>query len=260
MSNAVSARGGDVNYDTTGGGYASLRRPDPRIAAQAHHLLGDARTVINVGAGAGSYEPQDRYVVAVEPFATMRSQRPRHLAPALRASAESLPFDDGVFDAAMAMLTIHQWPDKAAGLREVRRVTRGPIVVLYFDVDEFKRFWLIDYIPELGEADRSRFGSLHEFRALLAPISSRVDVHEVPIAIDCTDGFTEAYYARPERFLDPAVRAAQSAWNFVPTEVTERFVARLREDLASGAWDAKYAAWRTKPIFHGALRPVVAQG
>lgn len=258
MTSAVSARGGDVNYDQTGAGYSKLRQPDPRIAAQVHRALGDARTVVNVGAGAGSYEPTDRYVVAVEPFAAMRAQRPRGLAPAVRASADAIPFDDGAFDAAMAMLTIHQWPDKLAGLRELRRITRGPIVILYFDVDAFKRYWLINYIPELDAADRLRFGTIAEFSTMLAPFSSRVEVQEVPIPIDCTDGFTEAYYARPERFLDPAVRAAQSAWNFVAPEAAARCVATLAADLASGSWDARFGAWRTTPEFRGALRLIIA--
>jgi len=258
MTTAAPTRGGDVNYDQTGAGYAKLRQPDPRIAAQIHRALGDARTIINVGAGTGSYEPVDRFVVPVEPFATMRAQRPRHLAPAVRASADALPFDDGAFDAAMAVLTIHQWPDKVAGLRELRRVTRGPIVIVYFDVDEYKRFWLSEYLPELDAPDRLRFGTIPEFLALLAPFSSRVEVHEIPIPIDCTDGFTEAYYARPERFLDPAVRAAQSAWNFVPPEAAARCVATLASDLASGVWDARFGAFRTAAQFHGALRLIVA--
>ncbi|MDX2118998.1 MAG: methyltransferase domain-containing protein [Planctomycetota bacterium] len=259
MAQTAPVRGGDVDYDRTGGGYAALRRPDPRIAALIWRALGDSRRVINVGAGAGSYEPTDRLVVPVEPSATMRGQRPRGLAPAVRAWAEALPFDDGAFDAAMAILTVHQWADKAAGLREVRRVTRGPIVVMCFDPDEFKRYWLIDYVPELDEADRRRSGTIAEMKALLAPISSTVEVIEVPIAIDCTDGFTEAYYARPERLLEASVRGAQSVWGFVPPGTEERFVARLSADLASGAWDAKYGAWRTRPEFVGALRLVVAR-
>lgn len=251
--------GGDVDYDRTGHGYAAMRRPDPRLAARVADALGDAARVINVGAGAGSYEPEDRVVVPVEPSATMRAQRPRHLAPAVRAWAEDLPFDDGAFDAAMAILTLHQWSDKPRGLRELRRVTRGPIVLMVFDPDEFRRFWLMDYAPELDAADRRRMGTLAELRALLAPVSSQVEVREVPIPIDCTDGFTEAYYARPERFLEREVRAAQSVWNFVPPGTAERFVARLGADLSSGAWDARFGDWRTRPEFVGALRIVIAQ-
>ncbi len=253
---------GDVNYDALGHGYSNLRKPDPRIAAQIHAALGPPttnRTIINVGAGAGSYEPTDRYVVPIEPFATMRAQRPKHLAPAVRATAENLPFDDNSFDAALASLTIHQWPDKAKGLAELRRVTRGPIVIMTFDVDEFRRFWLMDYAPELDAGDRARMGTMDELRTLLAPHTSRVRVEEVPIPIDCTDGFTEAYYARPERLTDPRVRAAQSVWKFIAPGVEARFEHQLRADLASGAWDRKYAHFRAMSVFQGALRLVVGE-
>lgn len=253
---------GDVNYDVHGHDYANLRKPDPRIAAQILAALGPPstnRTMINVGAGAGSYEPTDRYVVPVEPFATMRAQRPKHLAPAVRATAENLPFDDNAFDAALASLTIHQWPDKAKGLAELRRVTRGPIVIMTFDVDEFRRYWLMDYAPELDAGDRARMGTIDELSALLAPHCSSVRIEEVPIPIDCTDGFTEAYYARPERMTDPRVRAAQSVWKFIAPGVEARFEQHLKADLASGAWDKKYAHFRTMPVFHGALRLVVGE-
>jgi len=253
---------GDVNYDALGHDYSNLRKPDPRISAQIHAALGPSsinRTIINVGAGAGSYEPTDRYVVPIEPFATMRAQRPKHLAPAVRATAENLPFDDNAFDAALASLTIHQWPDKAKGLAELRRVTRGPIVIMTFDVDEFHRFWLMNYAPELDAGDRARMGTIDELRALLAPHTSSVRIEEVPIPIDCTDGFTEAYYARPERLTDPRVRAAQSVWKFIAPGVEARFEQHLKADLASGAWDRKYAHFRTMPVFHGALRLVVGE-
>lgn len=251
---------GDVDYDRHGHCYSTLRRPDPRIAAQIHAALGPpetTRAIINVGAGAGSYEPTDRYVVPVEPFAAMRAQRPPHLAPAVRAAAESLPFDDNTFDAALASLTIHQWPDKRRGLAELRRVTRGPIVILTFDFDALTRFWIMDYAPELAEGERTRLGTMDELRALLAPHASRVRVDEVPIPIDCTDGFTEAYYARPERLTDPRVRAAQSVWKFIPPGVEARFEQELTRDLASGAWDRAYAQFRAMPEFHGALRLVI---
>lgn len=251
-----SAPFGDVDYNAHGHDYSTLRKPDPRIAAQIRAALGPARTIINVGAGTGSCEPTDRRVVPVEPHATMRAQRPRHLAPAVRATADNLPFDDDAFDAAMACLTIHHWPDKAKGLAELRRVTRGPIVILTFDFDALGNFWLMDYAPELVPAERTRMGTIDELRALLAPRASRVD--QVPIPIDCTDGFTEAYYARPERLTDPRVRAGQSVWKFVPKEIENRFEQQLKADLASGHWDRKYAHFRTLPQFHGALRLVVA--
>src|SRR6202035_923761 len=225
---------GDFDYDAGGGGYAAARRTDPRIAALVHAALGPARTVLNVGAGAGSYEPGDRDVTAVEPSASMRAQRPPLLAAAIDATAEQLPFPDGSFDAAMATVTIHQWADTDQGLREMRRVSRGPVVVLTFDGDALDLLWLADYVPELITAERRRYPAIEHIREVLGGTST---VTPVPVPADCVDGFTEAYFARPERFLDPAVRQSQSAWGFVEEAATERAVARLRADLESGAWD-----------------------
>jgi SAM-dependent methyltransferase len=245
---------GDFDYETRGDGYAGQRRPDPRIAAMISDALGGARTVLNVGAGAGSYEPADRYVVAVEPSATMRAQRPAGSVPAIDATAERLPFDDGAFDAVMATVTVHQWSDTARGLAELRRVARGPVVILTFDGDALDLFWLAEYVPELITAERRRYPAI---TTIAAAIGRRTEVVEVPIPIDCADGFTEAYYARPERFLDPAVRAAQSAWGFVDRTATDRAVETLRRDLASGAWDCRYGRLRTQPRFVGSLRLLV---
>ena len=244
---------GDFDYDTHGHGYARRRRPDPRIAALIHTALGDARTVLNVGAGAGSYEPDDRYVLAVEPSAAMRAQRPPGAAPALDATAERLPFDDDAFDAVMATVTVHQWRDPARGLAEMRRVSRGPVIVLTFDGDELERLWLADYVPELVAAERRRYPAVSGIAAAIG----RTTVTEVPIPIDCVDGFTEAFYARPEEFLDPRVRAAQSAWGFVTPEATNRAVEKLRADLASGEWQRAYGHLRTQPQFVGSLRLLV---
>jgi len=252
----TTLRAGDVDYDSHGHGYAQRRRPDPRIAALIHAALGDARTVVNVGAGAGSYEPADRYVVAVEPSAGMRAQRPATAVPALNATAESLPFDDGAFDAAMATVTVHQWRDVARGLAELRRVARGPVAVLTFDGNELDRHWLAAYTPELIAAERRRYPPVP---TIAAAVGRTADVIEVPIPIDCVDGFTEAYYARPEAFLDPRVRAAQSAWGFVSPEATAQSIERLRADLASGAWEQRYGYLRTQPQFLGSLRLVVGR-
>ena len=239
---------GDFDYEARGAGYATLRRTDPRIAAYVHAALGDARTVLNVGAGAGSYEPEDRYVVAVEPSAQMRAQR---RTPAVIAVAEELPFDDDSFDAAMATVTIHQWPYLESGLSELRRVARGPVVILAFDNAAMHDFWLDEYIPEVFAAEHARDPGLERVTRVLG---GRATITKVPIPIDCVDGFIEAYYARPEALLDPAVRAAQSVWAFADPAAVERGLERLRDALESGEWDARHGHLRTQPEYVGALR------
>jgi ubiquinone/menaquinone biosynthesis C-methylase UbiE len=258
----VTDPAGDFDYETHGRGYAVRRRTDPTIAAYVHAALGSARTVLNVGAGAGSYEPEAAHVVAVEPSAAMRAQRPRHLAPAIDARAEQLPFDDRAFDAAMATVTVHQWSDSGAGLREMRRVTRGPVVVLTFDGDALDQFWLADYVPELITAERRRYPAIAFIAEAIREPSATgaVEIIAPRVPFDCVDGFTEAYYGRPEAFLDPAVRRSQSAWGFVERDAEARAVDRLRDDLASGAWDERHGALRTQPHFVGSLRLVVAPG
>lgn len=259
MTTAQSASswiGGDVNYDQAGHGYAHQRRADPRIASMILPALGDARTVVNVGAGAGSYEPTDRHVVPIEPSQIMRSQRPAHLAPAVHGAAESLPLDDRSVDGAMATLTVHQWTDWRKGLAELRRVSRGPVVILTFDGDAMDRFWLAPYVPEMIREERRRMPPIG---AIVQALGGRSEVILVPLAIDCTDGFTEAYYARPEAFLDERVRRGQSAWRFVEPGVEDRFVRQLTEDLRSGEWDRLHSHWRSAPFYEGAVRLIVAR-
>jgi SAM-dependent methyltransferase len=245
---------GDVDYSVHGRTYGRQRRTDPRIASSVHRALGAARTVLNVGAGTGSYEPEDRYVLAVEPSAAMRAMRPAHLAPAVIGVAEDLPIDDGSFDASMALVTVHQWRDLARGLAELRRVTRGPIVVLTFDGDALDRYWLARYAPELIAAERRRYPAIG---AVVEGLGGTAEVSALQIPIDCADGFTEAFYARPESFLEPAVRQAQSAWSFVSAEDQGRFVDTLGGDLKSGAWDRTFGEWRRRPFFEGSLRLIV---
>ncbi len=250
------AVGGDFDYDTHGAGYARQRRPDPRIAAAIHAGLGDARTVVNVGAGTGSYEPEDRYVLAVEPSSAMRAQRPRTAGLAIHGYADALPLDDDGVDAAMAVWTVHQWQDLKAGLAELRRVARGPVVVAAGDGPALSRWWLNDYAPELIAAEQQRYPPI---AAIAEALGGAGEVATIPIPFDCSDGITEAFYGRPERLLDPAVRAAQSSWAFVKPEAVERFVETLSADLASGRWDERYGDWRKRASYEGSLRLIVAR-
>jgi len=217
-------------YDTIGAAYSATRRTEPRIAAQVWAALGDARTVLNVGAGTGSYEPLDRDVTAVEPSAVMRAQRPAGAAPCVGAVAESLPFEDQSFDAAMAFATIDHWQDPVAGLREMRRVARR-VVVFTKDFSQLDLFWLDrDYVPE-------RAGLLAG-RPSLAGLARAIGARLEPVLIpwDCADGFYEAYWRRPEAYLDEHVRRGMSIWARVGPAAERRAVHRLRGDLASGQW------------------------
>ncbi|MQA82845.1 MAG: methyltransferase domain-containing protein [Streptosporangiales bacterium] len=246
---------GDADYGQIGGAYSRYRRPDPRIADRIERALGDAGTVLNVGAGAGSYEPRERVVTPVEPSASMRAQRPSDLAVAVDATAESLPFADHSFDAAMTTFSVHQWADLRAGLREMRRVTRGPVVVLTGDPTLIRRFWLYEYAPEVIDNEARRYPPVDD---LTAGLGGRTSVTAVPIPLDCVDGFNQAYYGRPEALLDPGARQSCSAWSFVDTSVHDRFTADLRRDLADGTWDSRHGHLRTRPTFDGSLILVVS--
>lgn len=247
---------GDANYGVIGRNYTGYRQPEPEIAAFINAALGDARTVLNVGAGAGSYEPTDRQVTAVEPSASMRAQRPSHLPQAVDAVAESLPFADSSFDAAMATFSVHQWQDLGQGLSEMRRVTRGPVAILSCDPDALDRFWLNDYAPEAIAVEARRYPSMS---AIATALGGDVDIIAVPIPLGCVDGFGEAYYGRPERLLEPGARLANSAWSFVDPSVGDRFVADLSRDLADGTWDRRHGHLRTQRHFEGSLRLIVGR-
>ncbi len=220
-------------YDTIGATYTVTRRTEPRIAAQVWAALGEAQTVLNVGAGTGSYEPSDRDVTAVEPSAVMRAQRPAGAARCVAATAESLPFEDQSFDAAMAFATIHHWQDPVAGLREMRRVARRVVVFTHDTTDAgwLRRFWLTrDYLPEIAD--------LVAGRPSLTELASAISARTEPVLIpwDCADGFFEAFWRRPEAYLDERVRRGISVWERVGPDVEERAVHSLRADLASGRW------------------------
>jgi SAM-dependent methyltransferase len=244
-------------YDASRAAYTATRRTDPRIAAAVGRALGDARSVLNVGAGAGSYESPDREVIAVEPSAVMRAQRPPGAAEAIDARAESLPFDDDSADAGTAILTLHHWEDPPAGLRELRRVVRGPVVVLTFDPDAAESLWLVrDYLPELAAVDRARFPTIDATLDALGGAS----VERVPIPHDCRDGFLGAYWRRPERYLEPAVRPGISTFGELDPDVLEPALERLRNDLDSGAWRRRYGGLLSQSELDIGYRLVVSQG
>jgi SAM-dependent methyltransferase len=245
---------GDVDYGPIAGVYAEYRRPDPRIVHAVADALGSAQTVLNVGAGAGGYEPTDRDVTAVEPSAAMRDQRAPHLPVAIDAVAENLPFADAMFDAAMTPFSIHQWPDLAAGLREMRRVSTGPVVILTCAPDRLDRFWLVHYAPAVISAEASRYPPI---AALGEHLGGQTSTRSIPIPLDCTDGFNEAYYGRPEMLLDPAARRSCSAWSFVSEAQSTGYDGALRTALADGSWDARYGHLRTQPTFDGSLVLIV---
>jgi hypothetical protein len=246
---------GDADYAWIGKVYTGFRNPDPRIEVVLATALGTARTVLNVGAGAGSYEPADRDVTAVEPSASMRAQRPAG-RPAIDATAERLPFADSAFDAAMATFTVHQWKDLRAGLVEMRRVTSGPIAILTCDPLRLYRFWLHEYAPEVLDAEARRYPAIS---AIAEGLRGTVDVRPVAVPLDCTDGFNEAYYGRPELLLNPAARRACSAWSFVGEDVHNRFTEHLSRDLAEGRWDRHHGSLRRQPTFDGSLVLVVSR-
>ncbi len=221
-------------YDRIGRSYVATRAEDPRIAAAIHAALGDARTVLNVGAGTGSYEPSDRAVTAVEPSAVMRAQRPAGAAPCIDARAEALPFADGSFDATMAVLSDHHWEDRLAGLRELRRVGRRA-AVFQWDPAFAGAFWLTrDLLPSFPGPQRV---SLADTEAALGATRAV----PVPIPHDCRDGFLMAYWRRPEAYLDPEVRANISVFALLPRAEVDAMVTALRADLESGAWARRNA-------------------
>ena len=244
-----------VDYELHGHTYARHRRADPRIAARIHAALGDARTVLNVGAGTGSYEPRDRWVLAVEPSATMRAQRPADAAPVIAARAEALPLDEDSVDAAMACVTIHHWEPPHVGLAELRRVARGPVVVFTFELDSLPA-WQSQFLHQALALERPRFPPVEEIRRSLG---GHTRVQRIPTPHDCTDGFFEAFWRRPEALLDPDVRSAQSLWALLEPGAEQRIVDRLATALESGAWDAEHGHLRTRDEFDGALRLVISE-
>jgi SAM-dependent methyltransferase len=239
-----------AKYDSIGINYAELRKPDRRIAKVIESALGPARTVLNVGAGTGSYEPADRSLIAVEPSREMIRKRSPAAAAAIQASADGLPFKDKSFDASMAILTIHHWPDKSAGLREMRRVTRGPIILLTFDPSH--RPWLTDYLPQLLALDEAQMPKMSDYERWLGP----VQITPVPVPHDCSDGFLYAYWRRPAAYLDARIRSGSSS--FWAIGKAEAGLQALRRDLETGAWQRRYAELLTLDDYDAGYRLVVA--
>ena len=243
---------GHARYDEIGAEYAATRREDPRIAALVDAALGDARTVVNVGAGTGSYEPRGRRVIAVEPSEVMIAQRPPGAAPVVRAVAEALPFADREFDASMAVLSDHHWPDRAAGLRELRRVACRRAVVFQCDLDAQLDFWLVrDYLTTF----RVTSMSIEE----LAGHVGAQRIEPVPIPHDCRDGFLAAYWRRPRAYLDSRVRDGISVFRLLPPEDVHTAIERLRSDLDSGEWARRNADILERESLDLGYRLVIAE-
>lgn len=237
-------------------GYGAVRRPDPRIAAQIEAALGDARSVLNVGAGTGSYEPADREVTAVEPSQTMIEQRPPGAPPVVEAFAEELPFEDDSFDAAMALITVHHWSDAQAGLAEMVRVARERVLILTFTPTPPTELWMArDYFPRILDFHARVMLPIEELRAMLPNASAE----PVPIPSRCTDGFWLAIWDRPEMHLDPDVRRASSSWHHMSQDEIEQGLAMLSADLESGAWDERNGHLRTQAELDVGLRLVIAE-
>lgn len=239
-----------MRYDSIGINYAQLRLPDRRIAFAIEGALGTARTVLNVGAGTGSYEPDNRSVTAVEPSLEMIRQRPSGSAQVIQASAENLPFGDDSFDASMAILTVHHWRDPEAGLREMRRVTKGPIVLLTFDPTA--RPWLTDYLPELVALDDERMPVMADYARWMG----RVQVAPLPVPHDCSDGFLYAYWRRPAAYLDPHIRSGSSS--FWAIGDADAGLEKLKDDLETRRWARRYSDVLSLDDYDAGYRIVVA--
>jgi len=251
---AVSERVPD-RYDRLGVGYQQTRREDPRLVARIHAALGDARSVVNVGAGTGSYEPRRRTVAAVEPSAVMIAQRPPATAPAVRAAAEALPFGEHRFDAAMALWTIHHWADPGQGITELRRVARRVVIVAASD--RLNQLWLTrDYFPAMVRARRPEIQPEH----IAALLGGNVRIEPFPVPHDCLDGFGEAFWARPEAYLDPRIRAGMSAFGLLDEAEIRPGLQQLQADLRSGTWDARNGHLRQLAEFDCGLRLIIATG
>jgi SAM-dependent methyltransferase len=244
-------------YDAIGHGYSSTRREDPELRERIFAALGDSRTVVNVGAGTGSYEPPDRHVIAIEPSDVMAEQRPSDRVPALRGTAAPLPLRDSSVDAAMAVLTIHHWDDQQeSGIRELRRVARGPVVIITYDADVCAEMWLYrDYLPEAAALDRATFPPIDQ---LVGWLGGSVLVEPVLNSRDTPDWTLGSFWAHPERVLDADARSATSAFARMDADVLDRVVTEIALDLDSGAWEAANGGLRALTEYDVGMRLIIA--
>ncbi len=249
-----------VRYESIGRDYAVTRREDPRIAQRIRQALGDARSVVNVGAGTGSYEPDDRHVIAIEPSDVMAAQRPPHRVPAIRADAGALPLRDRSVDAAMAVLTLHHWDGaQERGVRELRRVARARVAILTYDASVSGRMWLLaDYLPEVARLDERIFPPPERIAAWLGD-DTEVEIEPVLVHRDTPDWMLGSFWAHPERVLDETARTNTSGFARMPAHVIDRVVEALRRDLETGVWDARHGELRRLEEYDAGLRLIVAR-
>jgi SAM-dependent methyltransferase len=247
-----------ARYDTIGHEYARYRREDPHLQARLRDSLGSARTVVNVGAGTGSYEPIDLHVIAIEPSDVMAAQRPRRLAPAIRASADALPLRDGAVDAAMTVLSLQHWDQgRERGVRELRRVARERVVILTYDAAVSGRMWLMaEYLPEVAELDHAIFTQPEQIASWLG---GDVSIEPVLLSRDTPDWMLGSYWAHPERVLDPGARAATSGFARMPAQVVERVVANVQRDLSDGSWERRHGDLRELDAYDVGLRLIIGR-
>jgi SAM-dependent methyltransferase len=242
-------------YERIGRSYAKTRREDPSVAADIHACLDHGRSLLNVGAGTGNYEPHDRVVVAVEPSLEMLRQRQNRTRQVVRGVAEALPFPDAAFDTAMAVLTIHHWTDTLAGLRELRRVSRRQ-VVFYFEPLHVHGFWALEYFPEAIDLPSEQNAPGEDIIRRALPVR---EIRPVLVPPDCLDGFGAAFWARPEAYLDPEVQAGMSWLALLPADALERGSARLAADIATGAWERRFGHLRHLDSYDAGYRIAIAE-
>jgi SAM-dependent methyltransferase len=243
------------NYDELGHNYSNIRQEEPSILKIISEELMDCKTIINIGAGAGSYEPANKYIIALEPSMEMRKQRiSNKKIPAINGKSDNIPFDNNSFDCSMSILSIHHWPDMEKGITEMMRVSKNKVLIMTFDPDHINDFWNYEYFPEVIEIERKRYPKI----AFLEKVFNKsLKIIKVPIPFDCKDGFQEAFFGRPEAFLHKEIREAQSAWGFIDKETEERIEKKLEKELNTGEWDRKYGNHRKMKEFTCALRIII---